>query len=100
MAFFDNNQEGFQKWLATAFGLHVVQGHLVMSRVEFLGTSGDTDVYMRLAIGDGASRDEDGEGAWEGPIAVYYKGRKLDASDWRFFPGLLSTGYADPVQGE
>jgi hypothetical protein len=100
MAFFDNNQEGFQKWLAGAFGLHVVQGHLVMSREEFSGVSGDKEVWMRLAVGDGASRDEFGEGAWEGPIAVFDKGRKLDVVDWRFFPGTLSTGYADPVQGE
>jgi hypothetical protein len=100
MAFFDNNQEGFQKWLADAFGLHVVQGHLVASREEFSGTTGDKEVWMRLALGSGASRDEDGEGAWEGPVAVYYKGRKLDVADYRFFPGILSTGYADPIQGE
>lgn len=101
MALFDDNKEGWQKYLPTVFGLHVVSGNLIAHREEFVGAQGEKQFTLDLVLGDGASVDEDGEGRWNGIAFVYYHGRKLvEGSDWNFYPGTLTTGTADPVQGE
>jgi hypothetical protein len=101
MALFDDNKEGWQKYLASVFGLHVTNSHLIAHREEFVGAQGEKQFTLDLVLGDGASVDEDGEGRWNGIAFVYYKGRKLEeGTDWRFYPGTPTTGTADPVQGE
>ena len=101
MPLFDDNKEGWQKYLPTVFGMHIVSGQLIAHREEFVGAQGEKQFTLDLALGDGASVDEDGEGRWNGIAFVYYRGRKFqEGTDWHFYPGTLTTGTADPVQGE
>lgn len=98
MARINDLQAGFQKTLAYPYGRHVVQGYLIQHIEEFVGNEGDKQITLLMALGEGAP-DEDGEGAWDGVEAVYYRGRLIDEANWHFHGGKLSNGEADPDQG-
>jgi hypothetical protein len=98
MARINDLQQGFTKTLALSFGKHVGQGHLIQHIEEFVGNEGDKQITLLMALGDGAPLD-DGEGAWDGVEAVYYRGHLIDEANWHFHSGKRSTGDEDPVQG-
>jgi hypothetical protein len=82
------NTERAKTTLAVAFGLHVVEGHLIMSDV--VGTSPNHQLRLMQALG---------EGVWDGAQGVWYEGLNVPETDYKFHPGKLSSGLTDPEQG-
>src|SRR4051812_370991 len=78
--------------LATAFGIHLVQGYTVLEDVTTPGAS-EPEIIVIQALGDGHGA------GWDGPQSVSYRGHEIDPSNYHFHPGFFSKGEADPVQG-
>lgn len=74
--------------LATAYGLHLVQGGLVLHQVELSGDDKLVTVLQALA-----------NGPWDGPQEITYHGHIIDPVSFHFHPGSLSTGTDDTLQG-
>lgn len=74
------NNTGKQKVLAIASGRHVVRGHLVRSRHE------TPHVYVRNALG---------KGTWEGVEGAWFKGTRIETTDYIFSDGTqtVATSY-------
>lgn len=78
--------------LATAFGLHLVQGYTVLEDVTTPdGTEPDVVVIQALGDGHGAG--------WDGPQEMTYRGHAIDPSNYHFHAGTFSKGANDPAQG-
>jgi hypothetical protein len=90
MPFVDHlkNIERSSKVLEDAFGLHVVEGDLLMSDVEGSGGSLRNNIAQVL-----------GEGEWDGVQGAWFRGLNIPETDFRFHPGKISSGDNDPVQG-
>ncbi|HEX8556737.1 MAG TPA: fibronectin type III domain-containing protein [Pyrinomonadaceae bacterium] len=78
--------------LATAFGIHLVQGYNVLEDVTATGAS-EPQIVVVQVLGDGHGA------GWDGPQQMTYRGHELDPSAYHFHPGTFSRGDADPVQG-
>ena len=82
--------------LAVPYGEHLIGGQMVAHTY----TAGPPpDSVIITALGDGQDH------GWEGAVEVFYQGEPLAVSPdglvpgYRFHPGTLSTGVADPIQG-
>lgn len=74
---------------AVAYGEHCVNGVLGKSLVE--GASPNHQITIQQFLG----RDE-----WEAVSrGIYWKNLSIPPADWKFYPGRLSTGLSDPIQG-
>lgn len=80
--------------LVVAYGQHLVAGHLI----QYDYSAGPPPVTKFIAAL--------GEGPWDSVVKAYYAGEEITASPdgttagYHFHPGTISTGIADPVQGE
>jgi hypothetical protein len=79
-----------QSVLVLAYGRHPVQGTLVMHDTQTLSSTGEKQVTILQALG---------EGEWDACEQLYYAGEPLDANFVHFHPGTLSTGTGDALQG-
>lgn len=76
--------------LAVPYGKQITAG-----RLAYYDKKGNRTAFISLL----------GQGIMDGIDRVYYSGELIPEFDafgnrnWRFHPGTLSTGYADPVQG-
>lgn len=78
--------------LATAFGIHLVQGYNVLEDVTTPGAA-EPEIVVVQVLGDGHGA------GWDGPQGMSYRGHEIDPSAYHFHPGIFSRGDADPVQG-
>jgi hypothetical protein len=76
--------------LANAYGIHLVQGGLVLHEVDTTTSTTDKLVTVLQALANGP---------WEGPQEITYRGHRIDAVDFHFHPGTLSLGTDDLLQG-
>src|SRR5436190_4011371 len=73
--------------LEVAFGLHIIAGDLAKSSV-----AGDV-VTIQQILGEAYGK------GWEGPFAVWFRGINRPSDKYKFYPGIMSPGNADSVQG-
>ncbi len=61
---FPDLESGFEKYLALAYGRHIITGHLILHSLGLEGGGGTgAEIVLLVAFGDGAYNEE-GEGAW------------------------------------
>lgn len=82
-------KDGPGLWHTVAYGLHAVTGNLVKSKVA--GTSPTHTITLQQMLG---------RGPWDGCEGLWWNGVEIKPDDYVFYPGTLSTGMADPVQGQ
>jgi hypothetical protein len=75
------------KLLEVAFGLHIIEHDLAKS--ESVGGVVKIQVLLGEAFGKG----------WGGPVGVWFRGTNRDSTKYKFYPGIMSPGNADTVQG-
>jgi hypothetical protein len=84
-----NNPE--KRYLEMAIGRHVIEGDLAKSIVT--GSSPTHVVKVQQMLGDALGK------GWKGPLGVWFRGVNRDSSKYKFYPGIMSPGNADTVQG-
>lgn len=77
--------------LATAFGEHLVKGHLIATKSNVGPPPSNTFIQAG------------GEGVWDSVVTAWYAGEEIDESvasgpGWLFYPGTISTAITDPDQ--
>jgi len=83
-----NNLRGIEAqnlFHAVAYGKHAVTGQLAKSTVI------SSHVYTQQMLG---------RGEWNRCLGLWYKGLEIKPADYQFYPGTLSTGMGDVVQGQ
>lgn len=84
MARFNDLETGFEKFLAYAYGRHIITGHPIQHSVGLEGGGGTgKEVAIHSALGDGAY-NEQGEGAW----GIVAEGAATDGT-----PSFISIGF-------
>ncbi len=78
-------------FLEAAFGKHVIAGDLAKSIVT--GASPTHVVKIQNLLGDAYGK------GWQGPEAIWYNGTNRATSKFKFYPGIMSPGNSDTVQG-
>lgn len=82
-------QETQNLFLTQAYGKHVVTGHLCKSDVT--GASPTHVIKLQQLLG---------RGPWDGCEGLWYKGLEIKPADYKFYPGIQSTGMGDTTQGQ
>lgn len=75
--------------LDIAYGKHVVTGDLAKSVVT--GSEGTHVITLQQMLG---------RGPWDGCEGLWFSGLEIDEANYKFYPGIQSSGMADPVQGQ
>ena len=75
------------KQLVIAFGRHIADGELTKSKL-----SGGV-VTVQHILGDALGY------GWKGIFGAWFRGVNRDETKYKFYPGKLSSGNSDPVQG-
>lgn len=90
MTFFDHlkGNDPESKFIALAYGRHVVTGHLRSSQVT--GSSPTHVIKISQILG---------RGPWSGLRDVYFRGLRIDPANWKFYPGIRPSSRTDTVQG-
>jgi len=88
----NNNIKNVKGVLASAFGVHLVNGYTFLYEV-LTGTGEEKEVVVVQGLGDGHGA------GWDGPREVTYRAHAIDPSRYHFHPGTFSKGEDDPVQG-
>lgn len=93
MSFVDHlkGQRGQDLVKEVAFGRNVVAGDLCKSIVT--GTSPSHVVTVQHMLGDALGK------GWAGPEGVWFRGELRPAAKYKFYPGIMSPGNGDSVQG-
>ncbi|MCC6329002.1 MAG: hypothetical protein IT174_10830 [Acidobacteria bacterium] len=76
-------------FLAVAYGKHVVAGHLTKSLIT--GASGSHTIKLQQLLG---------RGPWDGCEGLWFKGLEITPANYKFYPGIQSTGMGDTTQGQ
>lgn len=78
-------------FLEVAFGKHVIAGDLSKSIVT--GADPTHVVKIQHMLGDAFGK------GWKGPVGVWFRGVNRDSTKYKFYPGIMSPGNGDSVQG-
>src|SRR5687767_13698479 len=81
--------DGQNMFLTVAYGKHGVTGHLMKSDVA--GADGTHVITVQQLLG---------RGPWDGCEGLWFKGLEIVPASYVFYPGIQSTGMADPTQGQ
>ncbi|MEO8650514.1 MAG: PA14 domain-containing protein [Acidobacteriota bacterium] len=79
------------KILEVAFGMHVIEGDLAKS--EVVGSDPTHIVTIQQMLGDAFGR------GWKGVKGLWFRGVNRDSTKYKFYPGIMSPGDGDSVQG-
>lgn len=82
-------QDNQNKFLAVAYGKHVVTGHLCKS--DITGASGSHIIKLQQLLG---------RGEWDGCEGLWFKGLEIKPDKYKFYPGIQSPGMGDATQGQ
>lgn len=77
--------------LEVAFGRHIIAGDLAKSVVT--GADPTHVVTVQHMLGETFGK------GWKGPVGVWFRGVNRDSSKYKFYPGIISPGNGDSVQG-
>jgi hypothetical protein len=90
MTFYDHlkGNDPESKFVALAYGRHVVSGHLRASQVT--GASPTHVIKLSQILG---------RGPWDGLQDVYFRGLRIDPTAYKFYPGIRPGSRTDLVQG-
>lgn len=77
--------------LEVAFGRHVIEGDLAKSIVT--GADPTHVITVQHLLGDALGK------GWAGPEAIWFRGVNRPPEKFKFYPGIMSPGNSDSVQG-
>ncbi len=77
--------------LEVAFGRHVIAGDLAKSIVT--GVDPTHIVKVQHLLGEAFGK------GWSGVVGLWFRGTNRDSTKFKFYPGIMSPGNSDTVQG-